>query len=207
MKYLKSYNESLRNLMTPKSEEEILNSLKISNINNTDLLIKSLDNNFYKGVEIALNKKPKILNYNFFREKIFNLTDKKIIELVLTNDNIKYVLNNEDKYILEKYKLGLHQNEERIYEKWINNKLNNIKVFNSNLNNIVLYEKNNKVLFNYFIKENVVQISQDMWTYIQDYFRLDYKIIIIILKNILENKFNIKILDIYPISDRALAID
>jgi tRNA U34 5-carboxymethylaminomethyl modifying enzyme MnmG/GidA len=69
MKFLKTYNESLRDLMTPKSDDEILKSIK--GLSNSDLLRKSIKFEFIKGIELALQ--------NELTNMILNLLKKPYI--------------------------------------------------------------------------------------------------------------------------------
>lgn len=54
MKHLKTYNESLRDKMKPKSDEEILKDL--GKLTPKKLLFKSIEYNYLNGVKIALEK-------------------------------------------------------------------------------------------------------------------------------------------------------
>jgi hypothetical protein len=54
MKYLKTYNESLRDKMKPKSDKEILKDL--GNLSPDEMLIKSTEHNFLKGVQKSLER-------------------------------------------------------------------------------------------------------------------------------------------------------
>jgi hypothetical protein len=201
MKYLKNYNESLRDLMTPKSEEEILKSLKISNIDNTDLLIKSLDNNFLAGIKIALENEIKILNVNFFKQKIFNLTNTDVIKFIINNNKLCYILDADDKYILEKYKLGLHQDEEKNYEIWFKEMLTDLDISKSTINsNIITYTKNNNVLYYYDKKNNEFWYKHiKIWLVFNSRFNLNSYNINMLTKYMVEKYLNLNNIKTYSI--------
>ena len=87
MKYLKSYNESLRDKMKPKSDEEILKGL--SNLTPNELLFKSTENNFLKGVKkaIDLGVDINIVDKHGWTALMYTSVngDKKIAELLIQN--------------------------------------------------------------------------------------------------------------------------
>jgi hypothetical protein len=147
MKFLKSYNESLRDLMTPKSEEEILKSLK--GLSNSDLLKKSIDNEFINGVELALQKELTTNEINYIKNKIFfYIKNKEIVRLLL--DKVKNELTEDQIYLLEKYQLGLHQDEEKEYESWFRTMLTDLEISRSTINpGYLIYKKDGVVLYNY----------------------------------------------------------
>jgi hypothetical protein len=78
MKYLKTYNESLRDLMVPKSEKEILKSLK--KLSNTQLLVKSIDNDFIKGIEFALQHELTKSDINYIKSNLIYVKIKKLLD-------------------------------------------------------------------------------------------------------------------------------
>jgi ankyrin repeat protein len=88
MKYLKTYNESLRDKMTPKSDEEILKEL--GDLTPDDMLFQSSKYNFLKGVKKALemgadiNYKNKINNTSLIMSS--GKGYKNVVELLLKND-------------------------------------------------------------------------------------------------------------------------
>jgi hypothetical protein len=54
MKHLKSFNESLKDKMIPKTEDEILDSLK--DLTPDDMILKCADNGYIRGIELALDR-------------------------------------------------------------------------------------------------------------------------------------------------------
>lgn len=54
MKYLKSFNESLRDKMIPKTEDNIIKSL--DELNPNEMLYQSIKNSYIKGIEMAIAK-------------------------------------------------------------------------------------------------------------------------------------------------------
>jgi hypothetical protein len=190
MKYLKSYNESLRELMTPKSEGEIMKSLK--GLNNSELLRKSIDNGFIKGIELALQNELSIADIDLIKYTIFYIKNKEIIGLLL--EKIKAKLTDDQIYILEKYKLGLHQDEEKTYEIWFKTMLVNLKVSRLMENsNELIYKKDGVVLYNYNLKTKIFLVDYDkIWIVFKSKFHLDYEEIILLTKYMIEKHLNLK---------------
>lgn len=115
MIHLKTYNESIRDYLKPKSDDELVKGFK--DMNTYNILKMSIDYNMKAGFKY--------------------LVDNDLICVNL-------------KYIIEKYQMGLHQDEEKGYEKWFLKKLTNLEVFRSTDNSdILIYKKDNDVLFNY----------------------------------------------------------
>ena len=89
LKYLKSYNESLRDKMKPKSDEEILKDL--GKLSPEEMLLTSIKNNYVNGVKKALERG---VNINKKNERDYNRTAllyasiygyKNIVEILLKN--------------------------------------------------------------------------------------------------------------------------
>jgi hypothetical protein len=190
MKYLKSYNESLRDLMVPKSEEEILKSLK--KLDNSDILYKSIEYEFLKGVELALQNKLTKGDITFIKDDIFKIKNKEIVKLLL--DKFKDKLTVEQIYIIEKYKLGLHQNEEKDYEIWFKTMLNDLNVSRSTIiSYYLIYKKNGIALYNYDEKNNNFWIDHDkIWSVFESKFHLNYDEIKLLTKGMMEEYLNLK---------------
>jgi ankyrin repeat protein len=96
VKYLKSYNESLRDKMKPKSDEDILKEL--GDLSPENILLQSAENNYIKGVKIALDKGADI-NYkdNIGWTALLHATFygyKDIVELLLKNGADINIKNN-----------------------------------------------------------------------------------------------------------------
>jgi hypothetical protein len=197
MKYLKSYNESLRDLMTPKSEEEILKSLK--GLSNSELLQKSIENEFVKGVELAFQNELKGLDINFIKDKIFEIKNKEIVKLLL--DKVINELNDDQIYILEKYKLGLHQDEEKDYEIWFKKMLTDLEVNRSKYSDFLIYKKDGVVLYNYNEKNGNFWIDYDkIWSVFKSKFHLKENEIKLITKDMVEEHLNLIGTTIYFVS-------
>jgi hypothetical protein len=190
MKYLKSYNESLRDLMTPKSEDEILKSLK--GLSNYELLRKSIENEFLKGVELALQHGLTKYDIKYIKDQIFYIKNKEIIRLLL--DKIRNELNEDQIYIIEKYQLGLHQDEEKDYEIWFKTMLTDLEVKRSRENYYTLiYKKDGEVLYNYNEKTRRFYISFDkIWSVFQSKIHLNYTEVKILIISMVEEYFNLK---------------
>jgi hypothetical protein len=151
---------NLRSLMTPKSEDEILKSLK--GLSNYNILRKSIDNEFIKGIELALQKELDKYEIDLIKLKIFYTKNKEIFKILF--NKVKDKLNEDQIYILEKYKLGLHQDEKKDYEIWFKEQLTDLKIIKSKIyNNTIIYKKNDEVLYinNYFKDNNLFYINSD----------------------------------------------
>jgi hypothetical protein len=190
MKYLKSYNESIRDLMVPKSEEEILKSLK--GLSNSDILRKSIENDFIKGIELALQNKLKYDDITFIKNEIFDINNKEIVRLLL--DKVKDKLNDDQIYIIEKYKLGLHQDEEKNYEIWFKEMLTDLEINRSIKKlEVLIYKKDGEVLYNYNEKSGWFDIDYEkIWSVFNKKFHLKYDEIKILTKDIVEEHLNLK---------------
>jgi hypothetical protein len=189
MKYLRSYNESLRDLMTPKSEEEILKSLK--KLDNSDLLRKSIDNEFLKGIELALQHELTKNDINYIKNKIFEIKNKEIVKLLL--NKIRNELNDDQIYIIEKYVFGLHQDKEKDYEIWFKEMLTDLEISRSTNNTeYLIYKKDGEVLYNYNEKNEHFWISYDkIWLIFQIKFHLNYDEIKMLSKGMVEEHLNL----------------
>jgi hypothetical protein len=190
MNFLKSYNESIRDLMTPKSEDEILKSLK--DLSNSDLLQKSIKYEFLKGIELALQYEISNADILLIKDEIFEINNNNIVRLLL--NKIKNELNDNQIYILEKYKLGLHQNEEKLYERWFKEMLTDLKISRSIKNlDILIYKKDNDILYNYDEKNGWFYIDYNkIWTIFGSNFHFNYHEIRLLTKNIVKEQLNLK---------------
>jgi hypothetical protein len=192
MKYLKTYNESLRDKMKPKTDEEIFSEL--ANESDIEIFLHSLQNNYLKGIKHILDKKN--LNYryiNLIKQHIYSVKNKEIIKYFLSSRTIKKHLKENTIYILEKYKLGLHQNEEKDFEKYIKDILD-YDNFNKDENNI-LYVKNNDLTFTIEIFENIYKhliIDKNKYYEIIN-FGINVKEMFLIFKTLIKDKLNIEI--------------
>jgi hypothetical protein len=190
MKYLRSYNESLRDLMVPKPEEEILKSLK--GLDNSDLLRKSIENEFVKGIEIVDFDKLKGDDIIYIKNKIFYIKNKEIVRLLY--NKIKDELNDDQIYIIEKYKLGLHQDEEKDYEIWFKEQLTDLDINRSTKDyDILIYKKDGITLYNYNEKNRYFWFDYDkIWIVFKSKFHLNSQEINLLTKGMVEEHLNLK---------------
>jgi hypothetical protein len=193
MKYLKNYNESIRSLMTPKSEEEILKSL--NGLSNSELLKKSIDNEFVKGVELALQNKLTNADIEQIKYKIFEIKNKELVKLLL--DKVKDRLTEDQNYIIEKYKLGLHQDELKDYEIWFKNIIHNIYEYKK-YNDIIKYKSNNYLL-SYDIINKAFFIDNKIWSVFKLKYHLVYCEIKLLIKYIIKKQLNLNEITIHII--------
>jgi hypothetical protein len=190
MKYLKSYNESLRDLMTPKSEDEILKSLK--GLDNSEILRKSIKYEFLKGVKIALQNKLTTSDIEFIIINIFYIKNKEIFILLL--EKIKDELTEDQIYIIEKYVFGLHQNEEKDYESWFKEMLTDLEISRSLIfNYLLIYKKDGEVLYIYKEKNKYFYIDYDnIWLIFEEKYHLNSQETRLLTKNMVEKYLNLK---------------
>jgi hypothetical protein len=170
--------ESVRDKMTGKSTEDIKKELgKIPkkkdwitlsdmNMNLNDvyteeeilemdpeaLLEYSFYNNYIKGIKYVLD------NYKLYGENSkFTIScfmpdiknDKDLADLLKDKQVIKF-LTPDQKYVLEKYRLGMHQNEVKEYEERLLNILKTLEYYESEDNpEIMIGKKKDKNYFNY----------------------------------------------------------
>jgi hypothetical protein len=180
---------NLRDLMTPKSEDDILKSLK--GLDNSDILLKSIDNNFYRGVELAFQHKLIFDDIDFIKNSIFTIKNKEIVRLLL--DKVRNELTDDQIYILEKYKLGLHQDEEKDYENWFKEQLTNLKISKSTkYSEYLIYKKDGDVLYNYNEKNGWFYIDfNKIWSVFESKYHLNYYEISLLSKGMVEEHFNL----------------
>jgi len=160
MKYLISYNESIKNVLKPKSDNDILNNLK--DLSPDEIFKKSVEFNFSNGFKYLIDN---------------NLID------------------NDTKYIIEKYKFGLHQNEMKDYESWFINQLNDLNVYRSILDkNVLIYKKNDNTLFNYNEKNYTFYYDYNkIYRFFKLKFNLNDDQSNILVKGIIEKQFKIRV--------------
>jgi hypothetical protein len=176
--------------MTPKSEDEILNSIK--ELDNSDLLQKSIQYEFIKGVELALQNELIDNDINFIKDNIYYIKNKEIVRLLL--DKIKDILTEDQLYIIEKYKLELHQDEEKEYERWFKKQLIDLEVSKSTENpSVLIYKKNGEVLYNYNEKSSWFDINYDkIWSIFNQKFHFNNNEIRFLTKGMVEEHLNLK---------------
>jgi hypothetical protein len=180
---------NLRSLMTPKSEEEILKSLK--GLDNSDLLRKSIENEFIKGIEIALQHELTKTDIDLIKENLYFINNKEIIKLIL--DKVRNELNDDQIYIIEKYKLGLYQNEEKDYEIWFKEQLTDLDISKSTkYSGILIYKKDNVALYNYNEENGYFWIDYGkIWTVFDSKYHLKENEIRMLTKGMVEEHFNL----------------
>jgi hypothetical protein len=189
MKYLKTYNESLRDKMKPKSDEEIFS--KLNKLSNVSILQQSLKNEYLKGIQYVLDNNR--LNYRFLdliTNSITFITNVEILKYLLENKTIKNYLGKNTVYLIEKYKLGLHQNEIKDFENYIIKELEYTNIENDgNIN----YKKNDKNVLVYDEDEKEVIIDTQIKTMLYDKYNFSAKMIAFFIKNIIKKIFNLDI--------------
>jgi hypothetical protein len=197
MKYLKTYNESLRDKMIPKSVEQIDKEL----FSQKDIYIftQSLKNNYFKGVKYALESDlPNTIEFRSYLNQIItimfsNKLDKGISLLLIENDKIREKLGEFKIYIYEKYIIGLHQNEQKDCEKYFKEKLEDLDIFKSKLNDkIIVYKKNNVAIINHDKQYNNYIINDEIFTFLSKKFNLNYSESYILIKFMLEKYLDTK---------------
>lgn len=158
MKYLKSYNESLKNILKPKSYEQILS--KLINLSPNIILQKSIEHNFLDGFKYLIDN---------------NLVDETT------------------KYLLEKYKFGLHQDVMKDYEKWFLEQLNNLDIYKSkNYKNTIIYKKRNNTIFNYDNEYYIFYYSENIYLLFESKFKFNYSLQKILINGMVEKYLKIK---------------
>jgi hypothetical protein len=170
----------------------------LKGLSNSDLLKKSIKNEFVKGVEISLQQELTEVDINNIIYKIFKIKNKEIIKLLL--DNIRNELSEDQIYILEKYQLGLHQNEEKPYEIWFKKMLTDLEISRSTkYSDTLVYKKNDVVLYNYDEKDRYFYISYDkIWSIFDKKYHFNSNEIKLLTKGMVKEHLNLK--DIITVS-------
>jgi hypothetical protein len=187
--------------MKPKSDEDILNSLE--NLSDLEILSKSLKYNYFKGVKMILDKNINLsnkseFNFNLIYNYIFNCYNKEELKYLIYNENLKNLYYKEFVYIIEKYELDLHQNENKDYDIFLNEIFNNlIEKYDNNF----MVTKNIKdtnikkfdIIFLY--QDDVLLVDNNVWPEFQKFelylIEIDQLIKCAMNKNF-KRKFNIK---------------
>jgi hypothetical protein len=108
-------------------------------------------------------------------------------------DKIKNELSEDQIYIIEKYQLGLHQDEEKEYESWFKEMLTDLEISKSK--HITIYKKDYEILYKYNEKNNWFWIDYDkIWSIFQLIYHLNYNEITLITKGMVEEQLNLKII-------------
>jgi hypothetical protein len=180
---------NIRKLMIPKSEDEILNSIK--GLSNSDLLQKSIKYEFIKGIELVLQQKLTYDDIHFIKYYIFNIKNKEVVRLML--EKVRKILTDDQIYIIEKYQLDLHLDKEKDYEIWFKEMLTDLDVSISKTDSdILIYKKNGDVLYKYNEKDRYFYIDYNkIWFVFKSKFHLNNKEISLLTKGIVEEHFNL----------------
>lgn len=159
MKYLKNYNESIKNSLKPKSDDKIEEELFKKS--HDEILNKSIRFNYLKGFKYLIDN---------------NLVDETT------------------KYILEKYKFGLHPDEKRDYEYWFLQELKSSYSYKSGI--YIFYKKPND-------KNNTFMYDEENYIFYNDYdkiyrtflvkFKLNFDQIYILIKGMVEKNLKIRV--------------
>jgi hypothetical protein len=196
MKFLKTYNESLRDLMTPKSEEEILKSLK--GLDNSELLEKSYNYiiQYIPGIKLALTKKLSENDLNYLYNMFFYNKEKneEAFKILVFDEQFRKRLSDDEIYIIEKYMYNLHQDELKNYEKYILNYINNYKI--SYIDNKILYKNSNfeNIFIINKIENNItyIDIDLDFQDELKNKYKLTYYGYMWLIKYMFEKYLNLK---------------
>jgi len=101
-------------------------------------------------------------------EKLLKLSPDEILTQSIRYNILKgfeYLIYNNlvddnTKYLLEKYKLGLQQHQLKDYEKWFLKKLKNLTIYKSQIHDDTsIYKENDVALFKYNRKECILHYS------------------------------------------------
>lgn len=206
MKYLKSYNERLGDILSAPNDDEILNRFK--NMSNYNILKTSLENNYIKGVEIVLNNKVNFEMLTLITKYLSNpKINKNIIQLLFNNNEIINFLNKDLVYVIKKYILDSNDNIEKPYEKWLIELLKNIKSipYRKEHGQYIYYCKNTddegNIILSYLPKEKAIYVNHyDIWSYLSKDFYLGYDVIKLLCKYLISKYLNIEINDVYQSS-------
>jgi hypothetical protein len=104
-------------------------------------------------------------------------------------------------YIIEKYKLGLHQNKEKDYEIWFKEMLTDLKISRSTKNSdVLIYKKDDEVLYNYNEKDGCFYIDfNKIWSVFKMNFYLKDNEIRLLTKSMVVKYLNLNLNDITTI--------
>lgn len=132
------------------------------------------------------------------------IKNTKDLEYLLNNEQVVKFLNRHQKYVIEKYRLDLHKDEQTIYEKKLIDIIKKLNYFQSEQDkSIMIGEYDKKIYFNYNIQNKSLIFHSDnlgAWMNFNDTdftcknkYDLYGKYIDLIIKGILESYFNIEI--------------
>lgn len=199
MKYIKTYHERLGDKLVAPNEDEILNKIKY--LSEEDIITQSLDNNYLIGLKYVFNQNNYRMS-NFKLRTLYMETINRILEYypnisieivnyLLNMNNLKYNLDRDIIYLLEKYILKKHENVEKSWEKSFIEYISNLeeKIGKAPKEKpLIEYTKDDFIIFINFEQSNLVLINYDK--IINDLKNgLFYKINKFFITKIIQNKF------------------
>lgn len=96
MKYLKSYNESIKDFLKPKSEEDIKKSLENINDDNISYILNFILNSDDWKKYITENKlKELISRLPYIDDQLSYIKDFNLYDTIYNKDEIKYIIKND----------------------------------------------------------------------------------------------------------------
>ena len=193
MKYIKNYNESIKDYLKPKSSEEIDKGLM--KLSNQEIIEKSLKYIYLNGLKIVVSRGLSNQDIDLIIDNLNRETTKEIFEYLLSIKEIKQKFNENNVYIIEKYILGLHQNEMKDFERWFLEQLTDLKIDRYEYNeNILVYIKNYKILFNYDLKNEIFYCSYyKIRSIFRTEFKLNYLTVSILVKGMVEKHLRLRV--------------
>lgn len=197
MKYLKKYNESVKDFLKPKENEQILKEydkfIKIVNesikdylkpksddkiddelfkLPPSEILRKSINNKYMKGIEYL------ILNDLIPPQRILKLSMDYRLKYGYQHLVDKNLVDDTTKYLIEKYEFGLHQNEMKDYEKVLLDCIENCIIKPSKIDHMLdYYVLNESILHEFMLDSNILLHYNRGYDYIHYNFRVIYDII------------------------------
>lgn len=152
MKYLKKYNESIKDYLKPKSDDKIDDEL--FKLPSREILRKSINNKYMKGIEYL------IINDLIPPEKILKLSMDYRLKYGYQHLVDKNLVDDTTKYLIEKYELGLHQDEMKDYEKVLLDCIENCIIKTSRDDDkLDYYRLNDKMLLHYNRQYNFIHYN------------------------------------------------
>lgn len=168
MIYLKKYNEAIKDFLKPISDHDRDKILSKKSIK--DIIYLSIQQNYVNGLKLAVDMGLSNSDINYMKNLITDRMDAKILEFLLSIPEIRNKYNTCTIYIIEKYKFGLHQQDElKECEIWFIEQLINLKSYVRN--KIIIYKKDDVVLFNY--NDGYFYVDYDkIWSILESKFEL-----------------------------------
>jgi hypothetical protein len=191
MKHLKTYNESIKDFLKPKSNEQTDKELSI--LSNKEIIEKSFKNNYINGLKIAVDNGLSNIDIKLIIDKLCYNTPKQIFEYLLSVKEIREKINENEIYIIDKYIFGLHQDKMIECEKWFLEQLTDLNIYRSkNDKDILIYEKEENILFKYNEKLNIFYYNYNkIYSIFKTTFNLNYLYVNLIIINMVKKYFKI----------------